>query len=238
MKQLEAICKAAQGELGIKEDPPDSNCVKYNTWYYGRAVSGGEYAWCMVFMQWLANKIGLSVYRTASCSALATWAKQQKQWVTQDFQKGDWVEFDFSGKRKVTQHVGLVVGLYPGGVITIEGNTGSGNDANGGQVQQRKRALRLITGAWRPPYQDTGKEDTDMTRYHCVNDIPEAFREPILLLVELGILTGYGNAGNDPQNLVVDLSHDMVRMFVCNYRAGAYDGALLAAGKEPAILPK
>lgn len=121
MKQLEAICKAAQGELGIKEDPPDSNCVKYNTWYYGRAVSGGEYAWCMVFMQWLANKIGLSVYRTASCSVLATWAKQQKQWVTQDFQKGDWVEFDFSGKRKVTQHVGLVVGLYPGGVITIEG---------------------------------------------------------------------------------------------------------------------
>lgn len=76
-----------------------------------------------------------------------------------------------------------------------------------------------------------------MNCYHCVKDIPEAFQAPILLLVELGIPTGYGNAGSNPKNLVVDLSHDMLRTLVCNYRAVAYDRALLAVEKAPLPLP-
>ena len=117
-----------------------------NTWYYGRAVSGTEYFWCMMFIDWAS----LPVLKTASYTALANW------------------------------------------------------------TQQQKRALRLITDAWRPPYPDD-KEEHDMNCYHCVKDIPEAFQAPILLLVEMGIPTGYGNAGSNPKNLVVDLSHDMLR---------------------------
>ena len=36
--------------------------------------------------------------------------------------------------------------------MTIEGNTGTGNDANGGAVQRRRRKPGLVTGACRPRY--------------------------------------------------------------------------------------
>lgn len=239
MKQMEDICTIAQKERGTKEAPANSNRIKYNTWYYGRDVSGPSYPWCMVFMQWLAYQISLPVLKTASCTALANWAKERAQWITKDFQKGDWVEFDFSGRRKITEHIGLVVDLYPGGVVTVEGNTASGNDTDGGQVQLRRRPLSLITGAWHPPYEDAQpKEEEPMVkRYHAVKEIPDAFRPIILELIEIGVLNGYGSEEGDPNNLVVDLSHDMVRMFVCNHRAGTYDRALLAAGKAPAVSP-
>ena len=36
----ERIVSAARAEIGVKESPASSNRVKYNTAYYGRAVSG------------------------------------------------------------------------------------------------------------------------------------------------------------------------------------------------------
>ena len=47
------IIKIAQSEIGTKESPSNSNNVKYNTWYYGKAVSGSAYPWCAVFVSWL-----------------------------------------------------------------------------------------------------------------------------------------------------------------------------------------
>jgi len=45
---------AARSQLGIKESPANSNNVKYNTWYYGHAVSGPTaYPWCCVFVAWV-----------------------------------------------------------------------------------------------------------------------------------------------------------------------------------------
>lgn len=46
---LEAI---ALSQVGVKEVPSGSNKVKYNTWYYGRVVSGSAYPWCCVFVEW------------------------------------------------------------------------------------------------------------------------------------------------------------------------------------------
>ena len=37
----ERIVSAAQAEIGVKESPANSNRVKYNTAYYGRAVLSG-----------------------------------------------------------------------------------------------------------------------------------------------------------------------------------------------------
>lgn len=48
----EALSIAAS-QVGVKESPSGSNNVKYNTWYYGHAVSGADYPWCMVFMAWV-----------------------------------------------------------------------------------------------------------------------------------------------------------------------------------------
>ena len=46
------VLRVACGELGIKEQPANSNRVKYNAWYYGKDVSGSSYPWCMAFVQW------------------------------------------------------------------------------------------------------------------------------------------------------------------------------------------
>ena len=65
------LAALAARELGITESPPGSNQVKYNTWYYGQAVSGSAYPWCMVFVQWVFAQAGVSLpSRTASCGAL------------------------------------------------------------------------------------------------------------------------------------------------------------------------
>jgi peptidoglycan hydrolase-like protein with peptidoglycan-binding domain len=69
------ILAIARAQIGIKESPPNSNKVKYNTKYYGREVSGAAYPWCAVFLWWLFQEANLSQLlpiTTASCTALAT----------------------------------------------------------------------------------------------------------------------------------------------------------------------
>ena len=53
--QIPKILSIANGELGTKESPPNSNNVKYNTWYYGHPVSGKNYPWCCVFISYIFN---------------------------------------------------------------------------------------------------------------------------------------------------------------------------------------
>ena len=47
------IIEKAKSQLGTKESPAGSNKVKYNTWYYGKEVSGSAYPWCMAFVSWV-----------------------------------------------------------------------------------------------------------------------------------------------------------------------------------------
>lgn len=53
--QLNRLLAIANGEVGISEYPPNSNNVKYNTWFYGHAVSGANYPWCAVFISYVFN---------------------------------------------------------------------------------------------------------------------------------------------------------------------------------------
>ena len=55
--QVNRILAIAEGEVGIKEYPPNTNNVKYNTWFYGQVVSGSAYPWCAVFISWLFNQL-------------------------------------------------------------------------------------------------------------------------------------------------------------------------------------
>ena len=59
------------------------------------------------------------------------------------------------------------------------------------------------------------KEGNDMPRYNTVQECPEWARKTIQKLIRKGYLSGDGQK--------LDLSHDMVRMFVINDRAGIYD---------------
>lgn len=50
---VDKIMELARKQIGITEMPPNSNNVKYNTWYYGHSVSGSAYPWCCTFIEWL-----------------------------------------------------------------------------------------------------------------------------------------------------------------------------------------
>jgi hypothetical protein len=82
---MEKIIAVAEAEAAakVKEHPAGSNKVKYNTWYYGREVSGSAYPWCVVFVAWCFNTAGhfdlfMGGRKTASCTALATYYGYRK----------------------------------------------------------------------------------------------------------------------------------------------------------------
>ena len=143
----EAVLQIAQWQLGVQESPAGSNRVKYAEEY---GLNG--YAWCMMFVWWVFREAGFNLRKTASCTELTNAYKKAGQWVTKDFKPGDIVMYDFSGRKRITEHCGIVLDVGDGELTTIEGNTGTGDDANGGCVMKRVRRLNLVTGACRPEY--------------------------------------------------------------------------------------
>lgn len=155
----EKILEIARSQIGTKESPAGSNKVKYNTAYYEREVSGSNYAWCCAFVWWVfrearASELFYGGGKTAYCPSLKNFHK--KQAVKGNYQLGDVVFFNFSGKTNAA-HVGICESWDGTYITTIDGNTGSGNEANGGAVMRRKRAKKYIVGAYRPAYQEEDK---------------------------------------------------------------------------------
>ena len=158
VQRMSDIVAIAAAELGTKESPPNSNKVKYNTWYYGREVSGKAYPWCMVFVQWVLDQAGVKPpIRTASCGALLTAARVAGEAVYTDFQPGDIVVYDFE-RDGTTDHCGIVESVDGAIITAIEGNTSVGNDSDGGEVMRRTRKTSQIVGAWRPKEENMTQE--------------------------------------------------------------------------------
>lgn len=154
-KTVRAVLYAAASQIGVTESPASSNRVKYNTAYYGQEVRGSAYPWCVTFVWWVFRQVGFSLYKTASCTALVERYREASpgQIIQQGYRPGDLVFFDFSGHRAKTEHVGIVESVAADGTITtIEGNTGSGSNANGGAVMRRTRKSGLVTCGIRPGY--------------------------------------------------------------------------------------
>ena len=211
MATISELLDIARRQLGVKEDPPGSNKVKYNAWYYGREVSGAAYPWCMVFVQWVFDRASVKLpTRTASCGALMRAAQAAGCWVTKGYRPGDVVIYDFPGGA-ATDHCGIVEAVDDSRVSAIEGNTSSSNDADGGAVERRTRRLSLIAGAVRPTFD----EEVEEMRYNTVAECPDWARETVQKLIDKGYL------GGDGQSL--DLSRDMVRILVIQDRAGSFD---------------
>ena len=231
MATAKEILAVARGELGYKESPASSNRTKYGSWF---GLNGQP--WCMIFIQWVFTQAGaesLPVARTASCGAFMRAAQAQGRWVTSDYQPGDVVIYDFPGNNVKTDHCGIVEQLAGGGIMAIEGNTGSGNDADGGQVQRRIRSNKVIIGAFRPAYDIEEKEDEVVT-YKYLKDIPEKFRPIINDLMTAGIIQGDGSdpTGNGD---VINLTHEQVRTLVFVYRGGGFDRKLAAKGLPTSV---
>lgn len=149
MNQIETLLQVASSQLGVEEDPKGSNCIKYNTDYYGRPVSGSAYPWCMVFVWWCFRSAGLSSLfydggKTASCTALMTWAKARGQFVTSSFHPGDVLLYQFDSD-DYADHTGICIEATSDHVVAIEGNT---ND----KVGEITRKLYTVMGAYRPTY--------------------------------------------------------------------------------------
>lgn len=150
--------------------------------------------------------------------------------MTGDYHLGDVVIYDFPGGA-ATDHTGIVESVTASGIIAIEGNTGAGNDANGGQVQRRTRSNSLIVGAVRPAYDE---EEDNVITYEKLKDIPEKFRPIIDKLMSAGIIQGDGSdpTGNGD---IISLAHEQVRTLVFIYRGGGFDKKLEAVGLEAAV---
>ena len=152
----EKILELARGEIGTKESPAGSNRVKYNTVYYGREVSGASLHWCVVFIWWLFHEGGAPELffggnRTAYCPALQNFHKGQ--WVADNYKPGDIIFFNFQLGFNA-QHVGICESYDGKYITTIDGNTGSWNEANGGAVMRKHRHKKYIVGAYRPKYEE------------------------------------------------------------------------------------
>lgn len=99
------------------------------------------------------NAINILPCKTAGCPTFDSCAIKKnmvKKWGSHKV--GDIVLFDFN-RNGTSDHIGLVIGINSdGSITTIEGNTGAGNNTNGGQVQKRERYKYQIKYFVRPKY--------------------------------------------------------------------------------------
>ena len=189
--------EVALTQVGVKEYPPNSNNVEYNTWYYGKEVSGSAYPWCAVFVAWCfdeANEWALisDVENKASCNSWMRWAKKAGKFGQHPI-VGSVVLFDWDADG-VADHMGFVYKLLDDGRIqTVEGNTSYGNDSNGGEVMIRTRAFKNCLG---------------------FIDVEQSAHEDPKVSVELPMLS-LGDAGNAVMTLQCLLIHKFGRS--CGY---------------------
>ena len=98
------------------------------------------------------NAIGIIPCKTASCPTMGDYAIKKKMNVKWgNHRKGDIVLFDFN-HNGTSDHIGIVIAVNNGSITTIEGNTGSGSNTNGGQVQIRTRYKSNVNYFVRPKY--------------------------------------------------------------------------------------
>lgn len=129
------------GHIGDKENPPGSNRVPWASTWYG--VIG---PWCAMSVTRAYVEAGSQAFRRGSRYAYVPYivgdakAGRNNLTVTHDPQPGDLVCYDWD-HNGVADHVGLFHSWLDrryGSFAAVEGNTGIGNDSNGGEVMLRK----------------------------------------------------------------------------------------------------
>lgn len=159
MAKVSEIIEKAESYIGTKEEPANSNNVVFNTHYYGKEVKGDAYPWCCAFVWDIfrmcnASPLFFGGGKTALCAAAGDWYKKNNQWHSTPA-IGDLVFFKFSNTQRWTNHIGIVKSINPdGSIVSIEGNTSSASEDNGGCVLERKRNSNIV-GYGRPSYETT-----------------------------------------------------------------------------------
>lgn len=154
----------AKSRVGVVEHPAGSNQGRYITsWQEMSGYPGGGVPWCQCFVNASAfvgtkgrvKPIWFGGY-TPSVVEMANNGDHGLKRISLDAARpGDWLYFNFPGGESV-DHVGLYMGKNAdGSIMTIEGNTSSGNSgsqSNGGGVFRRTRDRSLIAAVVRPPF--------------------------------------------------------------------------------------
>lgn len=153
MTTAASVLKIAASQIGYIEKPAGSNRTKYGSWY-----GLDRNPWCAMFVSWVMHQAGYPLaIQTAKgfawTPAGVQYAKANKRWIdSASLKPGDLIFFNFDNDAG-PEHVGFVEKvLGPGSYITIEGNTGHGSDANGGEVQRRARKGAIVLGGLRPSF--------------------------------------------------------------------------------------
>ena len=164
-EQAAKVLQIAEGEVGYQEkasnsnlDDPTANAgynnyTKYGAWY---GLNGPGAPWCAMFVSWCCNQAGVStdiVPKTASVADFTSFAKNHNQFHAKSGytpQPGDIIIYGSAGN----EHTGLVYGTDGDNVITIEGNTSSGNNADGGSCKKKTVSMSnsWIYGYFTPAY--------------------------------------------------------------------------------------
>jgi len=138
------IVEVAEREIGYKESPANSNRTKYGEWFGWNGV-----AWCGIFVSWVFAMARLQLPNIgfikgfAGCMTAVEYFRKNGN-ITSEPQPGDLVFFDWNRDGR-WDHVGIFVSWLDDGrdsFETIECNTSSTNQSNGGEVQRRQRSGR------------------------------------------------------------------------------------------------
>ncbi|GAB3286923.1 CHAP domain-containing protein [Kineosporia babensis] len=151
MSSPNQVLSVARSQLGIVEGPR-ANEVKFNDWYYGRHIYGSSYAWCAVFVSWVAAVAGATavIPKHAYTPSGAAWFQARGRWGSTP-RVGAVVYFRWPGMGRIS-HVGLVEAVRSdGSIVTIEGNTDAQGSRTGGRVM-RKIRRSYIAGYGYPNY--------------------------------------------------------------------------------------
>lgn len=143
---VESVLAIARSQVGYVEgggrDGRSGNITKY---WAELAPSLQGAPWCAGFVRWTDIHAGgpdLPVSNPYYCPNLVTYAKQHGLWdESGHYSPGDIVFFDWDGQG-VAEHVGRVISDDGHNLITVEGNTSSGNSgsqSDGGGVYERTR---------------------------------------------------------------------------------------------------
>lgn len=139
------LIKVEHSDLGYSESPTGSNKTKYGVKY---GLNGQP--WCLISQWYWFDKIGYSKYfyggkKCASCTEFMNYYKKNypKQVVYKDYKVGDLLLFQFDTDL-YPDHVGLCTEVNTTTVCSIEGNTGTLSQDNGGKVMERVRDKKLI----------------------------------------------------------------------------------------------
>jgi hypothetical protein len=143
--KLKAL-KIALAQKGIKENPRDSNKVKFSAWY------GLVGPWCVMYQAWVGAKAkeawAKQGARFASVAAVDAAATQHDFGMsfTRNPEPGDLVTYDWPDEPGPSNHIGRFVKWTVKGKTfqAIEGNTSTSSNSNGGQVMLRTRDVSLV----------------------------------------------------------------------------------------------